>query len=603
MKNPFKQIKKLLKGSKKKSSKGRDVASSDDNSSMIEQTRAAPVVDEPSVLGAFSTADSLNARSGGSSLFDEDLDDEGSEWLNAREEDEDWDVPSAPASSGAKPGYDEIDMDDVSLISESDSDSELGALPGAKPGYGEIDMDDVSLISESDSDAELGAKPGYSEIDMDDMSLISESDSDAEREAAPAFAPGRPFELSIAFLASTFDDESSLSSSSEEDEDEGEIFDASTTYGRIGLARGAEAAAHYLTLTGAEAAADAGRAVEAHLGTGRLAFDKFTTFVDGLECYSGGPDPVLGWGWEALSFWRSPYGDHVFSKEYALQWASEKFVSAALDVRVDDREELIDAVERDLESMRISDEAALDYAVAHGFLDFDADGRPRVLAGGAGVLARMNADRSSMSVDKGHYTADRSRDGYATLGMSIAHSAMDVDADGNQKVTYNRTTEEREPTVLRMEGGTFVWAGSGEVASGPDLSSRTDTEVWNTSPNAATMMYNDFVRGGASKADAKKQAVQALRNNPRLIFVMDAGGTFYATEARLHEIHHSTLLAGVDVACAGEIGLAGAGRSTCRTPAATTCRGRASSGRRSTRSPRRGPTCRRSTSRSTDCPS
>ncbi|MFT7521946.1 MAG: hypothetical protein ACI9MC_004098, partial [Kiritimatiellia bacterium] len=112
-------------------------------------------------------------------------------------------------------------------------------------------------------------------------------------------------------------------------------------------------------------------------------------------------------------------------------------------------------------------------------------------------------------------------------------------------------------TVLTMEGGIFKLASSGQVAENPDWSMKTDKQVLNSAPNHAKLRTEELGDEGMSSEKAVEITAQEMRSNPRLIFVMDESGTFYATEGELHDMHHSTFFAGKGIASAGEIGLSG----------------------------------------------
>lgn len=130
--------------------------------------------------------------------------------------------------------------------------------------------------------------------------------------------------------------------------------------------------------------------------------------------------------------------------------------------------------------------------------------------------------------------------------------------DKGHNVQYNQPGSlERQETVLRLEAGRFVNATTGEEAKGPDLSAMTDDEVRGTSMNFFKNRAETLNKSGMTGREAREQTIREMRSSPRLIFVMDASGQFYATQGELHKIHHSTLLAGAKVAAAGEIGLTG----------------------------------------------
>ncbi|HEY9007696.1 MAG TPA: hypothetical protein VIM75_16265 [Ohtaekwangia sp.] len=63
-----------------------------------------------------------------------------------------------------------------------------------------------------------------------------------------------------------------------------------------------------------------------------------------------------------------------------------------------------------------------------------------------------------------------------------------------------------------------------------------------------TVSVRTFVKDGELLVNGKK-----LSSNQRVIFVMDEYGNIYAGVQKFGEFHHSSFLAGADVATAGEI--------------------------------------------------
>lgn len=264
---------------------------------------------------------------------------------------------------------------------------------------------------------------------------------------------------------------------------------------------------------------------------------------------------VLQAGSQAGLFWREPFFQpRIFSRTFGIREICAKVCETAM-VGGGDSSYVEDLTDDYLMYTPLDLEEALHYAQEGGYVRLHSEG-VEVLANGVGLVAR-SASLASTELDKSRQAANRDQEGYATLGMHTAHSGMDTE----HPVVYHRSQEEREPTVLRMEAGVFVWAAGDKAqqpVEGPDLSGLTDTEVWDTSPNFFTQRSFELQhKHGLAKMEARLAAVQEARELPRLLFVMNASGTFFATEGKLHKIHHSTLLAGEDVACAGEIGLSG----------------------------------------------
>lgn len=411
-----------------------------------------------------------------------------------------------------------IDNEDPELFSALEEDP-----------YGIAD-EDLDLISSSEEDRD----------DIDDEDLFSSSEEDSE---APLARPNlAPFDAFASF-------EGGWDLSSEEDSDDSEA--SSLLAGLVGPEDASNSAEDDADLGAKDAEASNSPASNAVAFAAELGARPMPRGVAFDWCLANGAlaHPMIDEGRELGLFWED--GQLLVPRAYGLQMQAARVARLAANGRGVDHIEYM--LEDELEPTPLTVREVITYAIQHGYVDFE-EGAPTVLAGGVGAMARLAAEECAGG-DFGRLSADRGQDGYATLGMNAKQSASDL-AEGSQ-VQYNRTDEERQPTLLRLDGGVFQWAETGETAETPDLSGKTDDEVWASSPNFCTLRKKELIEGGMDKKAAGQAALEEVRSQSRLIFVMDRGGTFYAAKGDIGVIHHSTFLAGLDVACAGEIGLSG----------------------------------------------
>ncbi len=180
------------------------------------------------------------------------------------------------------------------------------------------------------------------------------------------------------------------------------------------------------------------------------------------------------------------------------------------------------------------------------------------------LRARAGAQKAQANEvdDQGQRRFDQTGQGggWAVVGMLTEEHHHDQ----SKKVTYYDDFQ-REQMVLTLKGGQFVDA-TGRVKRGPDHSQKDDGQVLNSNARAATVRYAEMAakKGlpthparGQHDLEIVKKIADEFRNSARLIFVMDAGGRFFAAEGQLDVIHHSSFLGAGAVAAAGELGLSG----------------------------------------------
>lgn len=355
----------------------------------------------------------------------------------------------------------------------------------------------------------------------------------------------------------------------EEDEDDEEEFQA---FGHHAPERGVQA--HEGDGPGLDPGTlvpEIGEAIVALVGHGTYDWDEFKMVVrrrvreraeaEGVfgpqtfDLMQSMPSDVLRWGCQRKAFWRPRGSYELHSAHFGVQHLAGMAVKRFVDVGETPVEDLMRLIGNpEAEGIPVTGREVFDFMVQQGQVTVDGN-VATVTSGGVGAVARMAAAEAHDPgrFEEGEHAADRGQQGYATVAMTIAHSAMDR-APGST-VKYHRSEAERAPTVLKLVGGEFRWVADDKAASGPDLSQKTGPEVWASSPAFATMRSRELVGQGMTGREANLQAIQEIRSNPRVIFVMDSAGDFYAANAKLHEIHHSTLLAGKAVAAAGELAL------------------------------------------------
>jgi len=473
-------------------------------------------------------------------------------------------TPTASGSRAAEP--DDVDYEDVDLT-ETTPTLDLAGYDDEGPVYGDTPYDDDIYENLDEVDAlpnGQGVPRGAEEEEdayEDDESVAALLNGGGMREASEEEV--------------VYEDEPDLNpppprsgmavhpyESDEESEDELEEEDSTQDQEEEAAEVNAD-----------ELAGEIGQSIQGSLGNGRMDWGDYKDEVrnevrqrtlqnrmpipEMFQLQTVMPQTVLGWGREHKAFWRNDRDDdYLHSQHYGMQFLSSRVVERlvgqtfvtlrALQQEIDDPGD--DGVPMTAEEVQA-------YMTAHDFVAVEGS-TVSITTGGVGVLARMASEEEG--VDDGRFTEgahapDRGQEGYATAGMMVEHSAMD--RMQGSRVKYHRSAEEQAPTVLKLEGGEFRWAADDSRASGPDLSQANPNEVWQSSPAFATMRKRELVGQGVDPRQAGLQAVQEIRNSPRLIFVMDAAGDFYAARAKMHEIHHSTLLAGKAVAAAGELAL------------------------------------------------
>ncbi len=292
--------------------------------------------------------------------------------------------------------------------------------------------------------------------------------------------------------------------------------------------------------------------------------------------YSGSPDGILRWAWQAGLFFRSPRDPaRIVATSAELDFLAVVVIGKVRSASVA-RAALETRISANIAGhVPFDGKAVIDHALAKGWI-VEVNGKlahPAMPAAPGEQDSIRQAATGKQSAQAGR-VADRGGAGWATLGMWQSHTGED-----QQGVRYLQGGD-REERVLRLVNGQFIDA-SGALANGPDLQGEAPAEVWASNPAAATARRKQIAidehgwtkeeaeqanAGGANRDKAlwgqiSLRVVDELRNDPRLIFVMNSGGQFFAGRGYQNLTHHSSFLAGGSVAAAGELGLSG-GRPT-----------------------------------------